>query len=84
MSNILFEIIHQVLGNLVRTYNFNKTYVEKYDQRLVILTAAAFEILWTENMFKYYSLYQLRFGRDIIIPIKYMVEKELIHQRKKA
>ena len=41
--------------------------------------AEAFEIRLTENKLEYYSLGQLVFGRGIIILIKYMVDKELIH-----
>ena len=32
MSNAILERIHQVLGNLVRTYNIYQTYVDKDDQ----------------------------------------------------
>ena len=31
LSNIVLELIHQALGNLVLTYNINKTYVDKDD-----------------------------------------------------
>ena len=84
MSNIVLERIHLVLVNLVQTYNINRTYVDEDDQISVILTAAAFSILSTENRLKYYSPGQLLFGRDIIILIKYTVDKELIHQQKQA
>ena len=84
MSNIVLERIHLVLVNLVQTYNINRTYVDEDDQISVILTAAAFSILSTENRLKDYSPGQLLFGRDIIILIKYTVDKELIHQQKQA
>ena len=84
MSNIVLERIHLVLVNLVQTYNINRTYVDEDDQISVILTAAAFSILSTENRLKDYSPGQLLFGRDIIIPIKYTVDKELIRQQKQA
>ena len=84
MSNIVLERIHLVLVNLVQTYNINRTYVDEDDQISVILTAAAFSILSTENRLKDYSPGQLLFGRDIIIPIKYTVDKELIRQQKRA
>ena len=84
MSNIVLERIHLVIVNLVRNYNINRTYVDEDDQISVILTAAAFSILSTENRLKDYSPGQFLFGRDIIIPIKYTVDKELIRQQKRA
>ena len=64
----------------MRTYNINKTYVDKDNQILVILTAATFAIFFTENRLKYYSPGQLVSGRAIIPPIKYMADKRLLHQ----
>ena len=78
MYNIVLERINQVLGNIVRTYNINKTYVDKDDRRLSISMAAAFEICLAENILKGYSPGQLVFERDIIILIKYTVDKELM------
>ena len=43
-SNEILEWIHQVLGNLVHTFNIKETYAEKDDPWLVILAAAAFAI----------------------------------------
>ena len=40
--NQILEWIHEVLENLVRTYNISKTYVGKDDPWLGILTKAAF------------------------------------------
>ena len=45
MSNAVLERIHQVLGNLVQTFNIpNQTYVDENDLWKGILAAAAFEI----------------------------------------
>ena len=55
ISNIVLIKINQDLGNLVRTYNINKAYFDKDDQRLVILTETAFTIISEENRLKYYS-----------------------------
>ena len=70
MSNISLERIHQVLRNLGRNFNIYQTYVDKYDPCTDILSAAAFAISSKNNRVKGYSLGQLVFGRDIIIPIK--------------
>ena len=37
MPNVILERIHQVLGNLVRTFNKQQTYVDKNDQSTVTL-----------------------------------------------
>ena len=44
-SDVILERIHQVLGNLVRTCNITKTYVDKYDLWSGILAASEFENL---------------------------------------
>ena len=81
-SNAILESIHQVLGDLVRTYTIKDAYIYEDDPWLVILAAAAFTILSTEIRLKGYCPGQLVFGRNMIHPIKHMVDWELIHQRK--
>ena len=75
MSNIVWEQIHQVLVNLVRTYNINRTYVDKDDQISLIVTATAFVLFFTVNSLRDCSLGQFEFGRDVIITIKYTLDK---------
>ena len=82
MPYIVLGQIYPVLGNLVRNYNINKTYVDKDDPWSGILTTAALGILSTENSLTYYILGQLLFERDIIIPIKNNLDWELPRQRK--
>ena len=56
MSNSVLERIHQVLKNLVQTFNrYTQTYVDKIDQWTVTLSAAAFGIFSTNNEGKCYS-----------------------------
>ena len=83
-SNAILELINQVLGKLVRTCNNTQTYVEEDDPWLVNFAAAAFSIISTTNNPKGYSLGQLLFGCDIIIPIKHRVDWELIRQKKQT
>ena len=67
--------------------NFNistQTYVDKNDPWLGILATAEFSIISTTNRQKLYSPGKLIFGRDMILPIKHMVDWELIHQKKQA
>ena len=56
-------------------YNSNKTYVDEYDRKSEILTMIAFGIFSAENRLKDFSPGQLVFVRDIILSIKYTVNK---------
>ena len=49
MSNAVLEQIHQVLGNLVQTFNISKTYVDGNDLCMGILAAASFANISTIN-----------------------------------
>ena len=84
MPNAVLERIHQVIRNLVRTFNISQTYVDKNDPWTVILAASAFVIFSTTNRLKVYSTVQLVFGHDMILPIKCVVDWELILQKKKT
>ena len=53
MSNAVLERIHQVLGNIVRTFNIStQTYVDKNELWRSILAPAVFEIHSTTNIKK--------------------------------
>ena len=80
ISNAILEWIHQVLGNLVQTFNMQQTYVDKNDPWTGILSAAAFANHSTTRRQKGYSPGQLLFVRDIIIPINHELDWELIRQ----
>ena len=85
MSNAILESIHQVLGNLVQTYNIStQTYVDKNDPWTGILAAAAFAIFSTTNRQKVHNPGQLIFGRDMILRIKHRVDWELIRRQKQT
>ena len=79
---MILERIHQVIENLVRTFNITQTYVDEEDPWLGLLFAAAFGICSTINNLKGYSPGNLIFGRDIILPIKNKLYWELIRQWK--
>ena len=82
MSNAIWEQILQVLGNLVRNFNIQQTYVDKNEPWTGILVAAEFTIRSKISRQKGYSPGQLIFGRDMIIQIKHRVDWELIRQKK--
>ena len=51
-ENAIIEIIHQVLGNLLCTYNLQKIYVDDADPWMGILAAAAFAVQSRYHMMK--------------------------------
>ena len=73
-SNEILERIHQVLVKRVRTFNITQTYVDKDDPWLGIFAATAFAICLTKSRLKVYSQGKLVFVRDMILPIKHMVD----------
>ena len=78
------ERIHQVLQNLVRTFNISETYVDEYDLCMGILATAVLENFSTTNSLKGYSPVHFLLVREMILPIKYKVDWELIRQRKQT
>ena len=75
------ERIHQVLGNLVHSYNLQETYVEYSDPWMVLLAAAAFAVRSTYHRTKGKVLVQLIFGKDMIQPINHIENWRYIRQR---
>ena len=51
-ANEIIERIHQVLGNLVRTYNLQETYVDDTEPWMGILVAAALALKYTYHRTK--------------------------------
>ena len=81
MSNVILEQIHQVVKNVVHISNINQLYVEEDEPWFGIVAAEVFEIRTTSNGIKGYSLGQLILFRDMILPIKHIVNWELIRQQ---
>ena len=71
-SNSTIERIHQVLGNLVQTYNLHETSVDDANPCMVILAADAFMVRCTYHRTKGKFLGQQVFGRDMILPINHI------------
>ena len=82
--NAILEQIHQVIGNIVWTYNIKETHIHEDDPWMGILVVTAFEICSTVNILKGYSPVQLVFCRDAILLIKHKMDWELICQLKQA
>ena len=75
---------HQVLGNLLCTYNQQGKYVDEADPWMGILAAAAFVVLFTYHKIKGKSPGQIVFGQDMILPIDHVSNWRYIRQRKQA
>ena len=72
--NAIIEIIHQVLGYLVHTYNLQETYADDDDPWMGILATVAFAVSSTYHMTNRKIPGQLVFGRDMILPINHVVD----------
>ena len=65
----------------MRNFNISQSYVDENDPWAGILAVAEFSIFSKTNSQKGCSLGQFIFGRDKILPIKHMVDLELIRQK---
>ena len=66
-----------ILDNLVQVYK-GKIYLDKDDSWTGILAAAEITIIYRANRLKFYTLGQLVFDLDIIVPIKENVNREIL------
>ena len=83
-ANETIERIHQVIGNLLRSYTIQETYVDNSDPCMGILAIAAFVVRSTYHRTKHKSPGQLFFGRDMILPIEHIGNWRYIRQRKQS
>ena len=81
-ANATLERIHQVLGNLVRTYNLQETYVDDSGPWMGTVASSAFAVQITYCHNKQKSACQLVFERDMILPINHIANWRHIHQQK--
>ena len=83
-TDAIIDRTNQLLGNLVRTYNLQETYVYAADPWTGILVAEAFAIQSMYHRTKEKNPGQLVFGRDMLIPINHVANWRYICQRKKV
>ena len=76
--------MHQVLGNLVRSYNLQETYVYDADSWMRILWVEVFAVQSTYHRTKDKILGKLVFFRDIILQINHISGWRYIRQHKQA
>ena len=76
------ERIHQVIGNMIRTFELERNYLDEDDPWKGILSATAFAIRSTLHTTMRKTPGQLVFGRDMILNIQHEANWEYIKQRK--
>ncbi len=81
-SNAIVERIHQVIGNIIRTFELESNYLDDDDPWSGILSATAFAVRSTYHTTLKHSPGQLVFGRDMILNIKHEANWEFIRERK--
>ena len=81
-ANATIDRIHHFLGNLVRTYYIQETYVDDADPWMVILASAYFVVRSMNYRTEQQSPGKLVFGRYMILPINNIANWRYICQRK--
>jgi hypothetical protein len=81
-ANAIAERVHQVIGNIIRTFELEDNYLDEEDPWKFILSATAFAVRFTFHTTLHQSPGQLVFGRDMIFNIKHEANWDYIRQRK--
>ena len=81
-ANAIVERVHQVIGNIIRTFELEHNYLDDDDPWKGILSATAFAVRSTFHTTLQNSPGQLVFGRDMIFNIQHTANWEYIKQRK--
>ena len=83
-ANAIVERIHQVLGNIIRTFELQENYLDEENPWKGILSAAAFAVRSTYHTTLQKTPGQLVFGRDMIFNVKHTANWEYIKARKQT
>ena len=81
-ANAIVERVHQVIGNIIRTFELENNYLDEKDPWKGILSATAFAIRSTYHTTLQKSPGQLVFGRDMIFNIKHAANWKIIQANK--
>jgi transposase InsO family protein len=81
-ANAVVERVHQVIGNIIRTFELQTSYLDEEDPWKGILSATAFAVRATYHTTLQKTPGQLVFGRDMIFNIKHTANWEFIRARK--
>ena len=83
-ANAIVERVHQVIGNMIRTFELEKNYLDEEDPWKGVLSATAFAVRSTYHTTLQKSPGQLVFGRDMIFNITHKANWDYIRQRKQG
>ena len=81
-ANAIVERIHQVIGNIIRTFELESNYLNEEDPWTGILAATLFAVRSTYHTTLKKTPGQLVFGRDMIFNIQHVANWEFIRQNK--
>jgi hypothetical protein len=76
------ERVHQVIGNIIRTFELESNYLDEEDPWKGILSVTAFAVRSTFHTTLRNTPGQIVFGRDMIFNIKHAANWEFIQKRK--
>ena len=83
-ANAIVERVHQVLSNMVRTFELEDHYLDAKDPWKGIISAVSFAIRSTIHTTTQKTPAQLVFGRDMILNIQHIADWQHIKERKQA
>jgi transposase InsO family protein len=81
-ANAIVERVHQVIGNIIRTFELENNYLDEANPWKAILSATAFAVRSTFHTTLQSTPGQLVFGRDMILNVKHEANWEYIRARK--
>jgi RNase H-like domain found in reverse transcriptase/Reverse transcriptase (RNA-dependent DNA polymerase)/Integrase zinc binding domain len=73
-SNAIVERVHQVLGDMLRTFELEEQLLDEQNPWSRFLSAAAFSIRSTYHTTLEATPGQLVFGRDMVLPVKFQAD----------
>jgi transposase InsO family protein len=80
-SNGVIERIHQVLGDMLRTFELEERELDMKDPFTSVLSAAAFAIRSTYHTVLEASPAELVFGRHMLLPVKFNADWQAIQAK---
>src|SRR5919112_1401968 len=81
-ANAIVERVHQVIGNIIRTFDLEDNYLDEEDPWTGILAATAFAVRSTYHTTLKKTPGQLVFGRDMIFNIQHVANWDFIRHNK--
>lgn len=79
-SNGIIERVHQTLTNCFRTFELENSELDEHDPSSSFIAATCFAVRATSHTTMKASPGQLVFGRDMILPIRYLADWEYLRQ----